>query len=76
MDFEFQVASARLPAELLVLADHVDGMIVSDRLAERILRGSRRNTAAEGSNPSISAPDSTESGDLSRTWSGCHGRVT
>jgi uncharacterized protein YuzE len=43
--FEFQMASATLPAELLARAERVDGRGVSDRFAERILRRTRRDFA-------------------------------
>ena len=47
--FEFQMASACLPAELLAQAERTDGRSVSDRLEARILRGSRGDTAMGGS---------------------------
>ncbi len=46
---EFQMASACLPAELLAQAERTDGRSVSDRLEERILRGSRDDIALGGS---------------------------
>lgn len=45
---EFQMASACLPAELLALAERSDATSVSDRLEERILRGSRGDIALGG----------------------------
>lgn len=39
--FEFQRASACLPAELLAQAERSDGRSVTDRLEARIMRGSR-----------------------------------
>lgn len=47
--FEFQMASACLPAELLAQAERTDGMSVSDRLGARILRGFRDATEMGGS---------------------------
>lgn len=47
--FEFQMASACLPAELLAQAERTDATSVSDRLAARILRGSRGDVALGGS---------------------------
>jgi len=47
--FEFQMASACLPAELLAQAERSDGRNVSDRLEARILRGFRGDVATGGS---------------------------
>lgn len=47
--FEFQMASACLPAELLAAAERVDGRSLSDRLEERILRAFRGDIAQGGS---------------------------
>lgn len=52
--FEFQMASARLPAELLAQAERSDGRSVSDRLAARILRESRGDDSVGGSGRCIS----------------------
>jgi len=46
--FEFQMASACLPVELLAQAERSDGRSVSDRLGARILRGFRDHPAMGG----------------------------
>ena len=48
---EFQMATACLPAELLVTAESSDGQTVQQRIDERVLRRLRRTSRVPGSTP-------------------------